>query len=264
MSERELRYASLMLASSSASRGRAEAKKAVQEVSWFESAEEQSDAGQRLVLRVRAFERGLPTTASWHWNEAVKYYGRESWALEELNNHLFYLGYDTHRELRFQQADLSGIEEWMTHDDDGFTIMLGAFLRVIQQVLPLLGTNDRTVLLRRRLREVAGWENDPAAVFSHLERLAQHFDILLARALRQRNGIVHGLDGHEEVVLSVDDFVSRLAASYVGQAVYGAATDEDLVKALANSRDDSRRAFHRLENGCRPVSRILYRRDFDN
>jgi Txe/YoeB family toxin of Txe-Axe toxin-antitoxin module len=244
-------------------RGKREAAAAVKEVQWFESAEEQAEIGQRLMLRVRAFERALPTTATWHWDEAVKYYLREFWALEELNNRLFFLAHKADRVLRHQGADVSHLEEWIVRDRGGFTIHLGTFLRVVPELLKKLKAESDTRVLVRQLRLVASWDADPHAVHSHLERLAQNFDTLLARALRQRNSIVHGLDSDEAVIASVDGFVSRLAAMIVAQAVHGAAGEENLVEALAQSRDDNLRILWRLNQRDQPVSHVLFREPVD-
>ena len=43
----------------------------------------------RVVLHVRAFERALPRTGGEHWNDAVKRYFREFWALDSFASALF-------------------------------------------------------------------------------------------------------------------------------------------------------------------------------
>jgi ActR/RegA family two-component response regulator len=88
--------------------------------------------------------------------------------------------------------------------------------------------------------------------------LAQRFDLLLNRALRQRNAVVHGVQTVADVVMSVDAFVARLAGYVVAEAVHGAGAGEDLVEALERARDRSRRILFRLAHEESPVDRVLY------
>ena len=63
----------------------------MREVRWLEAARQQPDPAQRIVLHVRAFERALPTPGSERWNDAVKRYFREHWAIDRFEREIFNL-----------------------------------------------------------------------------------------------------------------------------------------------------------------------------
>lgn len=127
------------------------------------------------------------------------------------------------------------------------------------QIDPLVPRTYR--LERRRLREAVTYAADPAATRERLREFEQRFVILLDRALRQRNAVVHGVKTVPDVVASVDRFVARIAGYVVAQSVEGAATGEDLVEAIERGRARSRRTIWRLDEGETPVDGVLYAAD---
>jgi hypothetical protein len=229
---------------------------AVAEVRWYEAARHRSDAAQRIALHVRAFERALPLAGNERWNDAVKRYFREFWALDVFDSILFNLATSSDFALRTHGIELAGIEEWVIHDGDRFSVALGTVLREAQQIERLLPAEFR--LERRAARRAARWAANPTAVRDHISLLEQHFDILLNRALRQRNAVIHGVKTVPDVLASVDSFVARLAAYIVAQAVLGAGAGDELVEALERGRQSSRQVIWRLSQGHTPVEQVLY------
>jgi hypothetical protein len=113
---------------------------AISEVRWYQATRRQTDAAQRVVLHVRAFERALPMTGRERWNEAVRRYFRESWALDRLNTSLVELAHRTEFSIRlFDPAALRRERlEWVVHDEDpivpGVSIFVDTFLRQIKRM----------------------------------------------------------------------------------------------------------------------------------
>lgn len=234
------------------------ASRAVEEVRWYEAARSQPDPAQRLVLHVRAFERALPVSARFHWNEAVRHYLRDFWAMDQFGNELFRLAYTTHSALRHQPGDpLQSLGDWLTDETGGrFSVALGAFMREAGAIYPKLPPSMR--LERRRTKEVATWQRDQAEAMARIHLWGQRFSRLLARALRQRNATVHGVTTVPEVVASVDPFIARVASFVVAQTVVSAAEGSPLVEALERGRVDSRRTLWRLEQDDEASDKALF------
>lgn len=236
--------------------GDATARDAVGEVRWFEATRKQTDPAQRLALHVRAFERALPTPGNERWNDAVKRYFREYWALDRFEREIFELAHQSEWVVRTYRIDeLEHLEQWVVHDDE-LTVFYAAFLRMAARILPLIPQHYR--LERRRLRCAINWASDPAAARRQVHEHEQRFDILLDRALRQRNAVVHGVKTVPDVVASVDAFIARVAGYIVAQSVHGAGSSDDLVEAIERGRDHARRTVWRLEQGETPVERVLF------
>ncbi|MEJ7567756.1 MAG: hypothetical protein WKF41_05770 [Gaiellaceae bacterium] len=237
--------------------GDATAIDAIGEVRWYEATRKQVDPAQRVALHVRAFERALPMPGHERWNDAVKRYFCEFWALDQFDSELFELAHDCELAIRrHDHKQLDRLEQWLVRDDLRFTISLGAFLRTAAKIEPLIPRTSR--FERRRLREAAKYAAHPAAAHERLREFEQRFMILLDRALRQRNAVVHGVKTVSDVVASVDRFVARIAGYVVAQSVEGAGTGEDLIEAIERGRARSRLTVWRLDNGEMPVDRVLY------
>ena len=230
---------------------------AVREVRWYEAARQQADPAQRVVLHVRAFERALPTPGSERWNDAVKRYFREYWAIDRLEQEIFNLARQADWVVRHYRFDeLERLEQWVVHEGERFTVFYAPFLRMAAQILPLIPQHYR--LERRRLRQAVKWAADPAAARARIGEHEQRFDTLLDRALRQRNAVLHGVKTVPDVVASVDRFVARVAGYIVAQSVHGAGAGDDLVEAIERGRDHARRTLWRLDQGETPVAVVLF------
>jgi hypothetical protein len=236
------------------------AQEVLAEVRWYERVRAQPDPAQRVVLHVRAFERTLPTSRTLPWNDAVKRYLREFWALDQFRRRLFYLAHASEFLLSHHRPqELERLEQWLFHEGQHrFSVDGGAFLRVAAEVAGLLprppassaGKYAMPPSGRRQLRRRA-----------RPSQLEQRFDVLLARALRQRNFIVHGIATVPEVVATIEPFIASLAASIVAQAVHGVAVGEDISVALELGRAHVRRTLWRLEQQAESVDRVLYGRE---
>jgi hypothetical protein len=239
------------------SEGDPSARNALAEVRWYEATQRQDDIAQRIVLYVRTFERTLPTSNSLRWSKAIKRYLRSSWALERVNHELMSLGLRADSTLLpAGGVDRAGREQWLVHEGSGFRFMPGAFLRVsgwLGQRLP-----RTSLLLQREVRDVARWAADVAAARELLSGIEQRFDRLLARAVRQRNAVVHGIATVPEVVATVEPFIAYLAGAVVAEVVAGAASGEHAVDALEQRKLAAERRLWRLGKGEGPVDRVLF------
>jgi len=139
-------------------------------------------------------------------------------------------------------------------------VTYGAFVRAISRIAEELPTNSQ---LQREARAVSAWIRDPAKTTRQLDIQSNLFDRLLARSVRQRNAVVHGVKTVQEVVASVEPFIRRLAASLVAQAVVSAAVGEQPVASLESQRVKIRRKLWLLREGTGPVDRVLFGEEKD-
>jgi len=236
--------------------GNTGARDALAEVHWFEAARGQNNSAQRLVLFVRGFELTLPTRRTFRWADAARHYMRDGWALNSLATDVFELAWRAEHDLKKRPGNPpTGLEQWVVHDGDEFTVTYAPFLRMIDQIAERLSKHSQ---IQREVRALAGWINDPAKTASRLDSRANLFDRLLARSVRQRNAVVHGIKTIQEVVATVEPFISRLAASLAAQAVLSAAEGEKTLTSLENQRANSRRRLWLLRHGKGPVDRVLF------
>jgi hypothetical protein len=229
---------------------------ALQDVRAYEAARAQNDAAQRVTLHVSAFERTLPIRHGEHWNEALAHYFRAWWAINEFDDALFYLAWNVDNLLRWT-SDPKDIPPLVRRSGDRVSVSTKALLENAQHIHTLLPRRRRQQ--RRRLKAAAAWSADPARALKRLEELQRRFNLLLKRALRQRNATIHGVATVPAVVASVDGFIAQLAAVVTARTVASAAEREELPAALERTRADARRTLHELAQGRRPVVDVLYR-----
>lgn len=220
---------------------------AVHEARWHHSVRRQNDPAQRVALHVRAFEQALPVGRGEHWDAIAKFYFREFWAWDRL--HLAIDAAQSSSRFWIELHDHASVSQIITWIIDGW-VYLGRFLDatvVVGDALRRIPGDARVT--RRAVAEVGRWAKDPVQAASHLNKLCGQFDILLARAQRQRNAIIHGVQTDPDVVASVDRFVSRLADYITVGALHSAAVGEDLTDALERSRIETRRRIWQLKHG---------------
>lgn len=234
---------------------------AVREARWYHAARQAPDPAQRLILHVRAFERSLPLHGDERWDGALRRNFREFWAQGRFDHDLVSLGHQTDWLLQMYSPDtLSQMQQWIEHQPrQRFTTHLAAVLTHAAEIeTAMQSLPHNTWPERRALRVVARMQEDPRRAHDCLRALAGHFDVLLDRARRQRNAIVHGIRTNPDVVATVDRFIARLAASVEAQNIYSAAIAEDRDVGLQRGRQARLETLERLKKGDPPASHILY------
>lgn len=234
---------------------------AVREARWYQAAREAPDPAQRLVLHVRAFERSLPLRGDERWDGAVRRIFREFWAQDRFDNDLVTLGHQTDWLLQMYAPDtLSQMQQWIEHQPkQRFSTHVAAVLAHAAEIETAMQSLPRNTWPEQRaLRVVARMQENPRRAHDCLIALGGHFDVLLNRARRRRNAIVHGIRTNPDVVATVDRFIARLAASVEAQNIYSAAIGEDRDVALQRGQQARLETLERLKEGDPPASDILY------
>ncbi|MFG2006849.1 hypothetical protein ACGFNU_47660 [Spirillospora sp. NPDC048911] len=185
----------------------------------------------------------------------MRYYLRQRWALDRFARSVNDLAviYGT-----FLAGSSASVQEtvgsYLTHKDDGsLKVNRVAFLDAISTAIP-----STQPVWRAQARALAKRTNDPLKARAHLQELEQRFDVLLQRALRQRNAVVHGIRTVPGIVATVDPFIARLSAFIINDAIESVTIREDLGEVLERRRGRARRMLWRLEQpGAETVS-VLY------
>jgi hypothetical protein len=230
--------------------GRQTARDASEAVNWHRNVEKTSDPRQRLALHVRRFEVQWTTgdRDGWQsWEGPLRHYLRDSWARHYQEDFLMFAGYRLHRDAplahpkaRVAETAVGVYEREGAH---GFTIDL----RAVISVAPVVAGGFRGGSLHRRLfKEVARHTASSPAGQEWWRLLRGDFDVLLNRAVRQRNRVIHGRETVLPVIESAGGFVSRLAASLAREAVRAAAGSTSVDGTLENNRAELIDLFERL------------------
>jgi hypothetical protein len=111
---------------------------------------------------------------------------------------------------------------------------------------------------RRRLKAAAAWAAEPARALQRMQQLEGRFDILLKRALRQRNAAIHGVDTVLPVIASVDGFITQLAARIIGQTIASAPKRQQPAEALEVARIRAHDILARLGEEGQTLVDILF------
>lgn len=239
-----------------------EVEDAAADVRWAESVRGVADGAQRAALAVRLLERRLPEAAGgqtgWgkkhSWTARSRWWLREDWANLQLFSDL--------RDAAFE--GVYGIER-------GFDREL--FLRYEGLMLPRtkgMGFEYRPKAIMRGLHElqghlppdrmancIVGWTAtqlaDGPAAAGRIDEHRARFDVLLRRANRVRNAVLHGNDTAPAVVASVEPFLQRLAQAVIGAQLGGLETPGGIQAELKELRDRHTAEFDRLRNGEDPA-----------
>jgi hypothetical protein len=238
--------------------GAPDAKAAAREVQWHLAVARQDNPAQRIALFVRGFELALPIIGGERWHGAVKRYFRDFWALHRIGDELVRLASDTERAFNWtgQHELLKTLPQFIEHEGMRFTVGLKAFVEATLALLERLPPGRREE--KRRLRRVVKWAADASLGFNEVDAKRQQFDVLLKRAIRQRNAVVHGVETVPAVVATAEPFVASLAATIVATAIEEASSGTPIHDALERGRIIEARRLWRLQHDKAPVASILF------
>jgi hypothetical protein len=227
------------------------ARFAADEVRWHRTAELGGDVAVRVALFVRGFERQWATGAADRfrtWEEPARRFLRDAWANTALGRYIQRAGLTIHtaahgpdgtEDLRLAAED---IHSWT--GGVGFQILLPAVMEHAPKV-----ANDFPAgsLDRRQLKEVARRTRDGDRIREWWREEMRRFDTLLNRAVRQRNGVIHGRMVIDAVAASVEPFLRRLSAWLVSESVRGAIEGRPVDEVLDELRTSNQARYEKLE-----------------
>jgi hypothetical protein len=239
--------------------GTPSAHAAVRDAEWSEAVAELPDARQRLALGLRLVERCLPSPAGDRWTASVSRYLKEWWIDHETRELI--------GDVAVSSADLldapRGIggtsnswRERLTPSSGGlsFVIRLDETLRATEELLEALPTGS---MQHRQVAELASHSASAESWLKFVSATGHAFDLLLARAARQRNAIVHGADSVDNVIETVSDFAALLQSMLVHDQIAAFGAGESLLARLEGRRMSLENKRVRLSAGEPLIDSIL-------
>lgn len=236
-------------------RSEASAVRAVSDVGWHRRASEIEDDAMRLALRARGFEVHWatgPGRGFFSWEEPVRYFLKDRWAQAAIRDCLFdavasieppphplWLRHASDKQL----VEAAFSEAWTNNPDGSYTWNPGTVLRLAPSLADAFIVGS---LPRRRWKELARVGRTGRTAQDWWMRLRSAFDVLLNRAVRQRNAIIHGQDLIPEVIASVEPFVAQLSGYLAYLAVEAAEKGNDMDEELEASRAGLVERFEKL------------------
>ena len=240
------------------------AEEAIDLARWEQSLSLSTDESFRVALGIRNLERVLPSARvspgrGAHWTRVVTYYLKDVWCWaalsDELENVCFYTVTSPMRPL-----SESGSDDYIGDFYNGLRGIIGGesptSAQLIEHVTEIAQLVSAGSSRRRILDRVARNTATSAAAQSWLAELGQGFDVLIARAARQRNATVHGAATVPAVIATVSPFVGGLGKRVVEGAMASAANGELLAVWFEQARLAAREKTASLEAG-KPLAGIM-------
>jgi hypothetical protein len=245
----------------------ATARHAAAELDWHRAAARVEEVAMRLSLRVRGFETQWVTGPGGEfasWENGVRHYLRDQWCWDQIIGALF--DAITSIETPPHPLRLRGVksterlqaafaEAWTTESGtySTYTWKPGVALRLARRVAEDFVAGS---IGRRRWRELDRAGRTGQAAQEWWSRRRRAFDVLLNRAVRQRNNIVHGQALVPDVVDSAEPFLATLSSGLVRRWIDAAAGGTTVEDAIETARARLLANFEKLQT--EPSGLVLY------
>jgi hypothetical protein len=233
---------------------------------WDKALDIASNEAFRVALGVRNLERVLPAARiprgrepNSHWREVASYYLKEVWCWrtlrQDLNNAIFYATTPS-EESDFEVGGDDSVSMFYSRyreitDPNGLSVA-----ELITQASAIAGLFDPGSSRGRLVSAISRRTRNPEAALAWLNELGREFDVLLARAARQRNATVHGSATVATVVNSVLPFVSDLGRQVVETSLAAAASRRPRVLAFESARLEAIEHTAQLAQGVSLVALV--------
>lgn len=236
---------------------------AMEAISWHGEVAKLANPDMRVALHVRRFEVQWSTrdAAGWQtWEAPLRHYLRDVWCRDQQNDALSWAGRILfHSQLAGSPHDavhVAAHEVLERLGDRTFRINLKAMMRLAPEVA---GGFHGGTFERRYFKELARETRDGAAAQLWWMELRKSFDVLLNRAVRQRNRVIHGRAPVAEVISTIDSFISWCSAYLAASGVDATAARRTLDATLEDERKDLADLFERLGDEASVSGLFSYR-----
>jgi hypothetical protein len=240
------------------------------DVKWAESVRQLSEEAQRAVLAIRLLERRLPAAPAKQpgWGQPESWIARAHWWLREDYAHQQML-----RDLRDAAFEgVYGIPGRLSANRDLFLHYEAMMLpskgdlafelrpkEIMEGLADLGGELPPWSMATRIVLRAAKCFTDGSAAAQRLKEHGRRCDILLRRANRVRNAVIHGNNTVPAVVESVQSLLEQLTASVISAGFQTLKTDKkihDILDRRRQLRVDERAALH---GGASPATILFVR-----
>lgn len=231
----------------------------VRDLAWMERVALLEDDGQQVALGLRIVDRLLPSPEGGHWSTSVTRYLKDFWCAAQMYEFIRDVAHNIVAIMDSPMPVLGQESKWRerlmpSSGPTSYTVRLDETLRALDDAaaaMPADTLQHRTVIeLRKRTM-------DSESLLRWKAELGEAFDILLARAVRQRNALIHGADTLDETVRSVVPFVGWLQGRLTVEALDALAGGEALLARLERLRLRAQARWCRLEDGVGPLEALF-------
>jgi hypothetical protein len=212
-------------------------------------------------MSLRLVERILVPLRNERWTKPVLANVADWWAEAKMRDFVQDVAIGSVNYLRRDHAfgQQSPWQERLTPNQGlGFATRLDETMRSAAELCDELDAGSlqhrEATLLAERVASAEAWTKA-------LEDERRRFGVLLDRAARQRNAVVHGADTVPEVIASIADFVVQLRSMLVHAQLDAAKKGESVGAYLERMRLRLERAADRLARGIAPVDAIFKKSD---
>ncbi|UGS36105.1 hypothetical protein DSM104329_02505 [Capillimicrobium parvum] len=237
---------------------------AVEDARWVIAVARSPSAAQRVALGTRALERSLGAARAQgeRWPDGVRRYLRAPWLhcaigmwLEVLAHHAIVGAALTHGRDSASAEAVVGSERGTAARSPRSVDVRG--LASLASGRPLDEIISAGLMEHRQVRVGLAVLSDPTAAARWLATRERRFDVLLARAERCRNGVIHGQRPTEGALNTVDGFVADLGRIVARDSVRTAASGLEPLAVLEGWRVGIVEAKARLDAGDGPVEALF-------
>jgi hypothetical protein len=230
---------------------------AIAELRWENTVGAAADPAQRIALLMRVLERALPVArgADETLRDSCERYLLDAWAFRAFSDELFDAAYygiwSLPRDEPCASLQLELREAVLPFTGElSFAFRPHAFMKRVSELVSALpeGTMEH-----RMASQTAAAVATPGDALRHLGHLDASFRKLLARAMRQRNAVVHGAATVPAVVLSCEPLIRELSRYVVAQRMAAVSESEELLDRLEHARAAWLRQRQALELGQVPA-----------
>jgi hypothetical protein len=241
------------------------------DVKWGESVRQLPEGAQRAALAIRLLERRLPAAAETQagWGKKDSWMARARWWLRE-----DYVHHQMFKELRDAAFEgVYGLKDRFFADRDTFlryqdmmlppTGDLGFEIRpkaIMEGLVDLSTELPPWSMATRIVLDTAKRFADGPAAAERLEEHTRRFDILLRRANRVRNAVIHGNNTVPAVVESLQPLLEGLTASVIRAQFQTLKTDDTIGTDLNKRRQMRTDVLAALHDGASPAGVLFVRK----
>jgi hypothetical protein len=227
---------------------------AIADIDWAERVGALDDLSQRVALGIRLLERLLPTMPDEHWLTAATRYLSDTWCLMKMEEYVAEVAHNAVNLIEFPAPVIGWKQPWrdrlLPNLGRTYRIELGETVRALPELLDILPPFK---LGSRSAQRLTDHMQSNESVLSWKGDLDTEFAVLVERAARQRNEILHGADTSIRVVSSVEPFVGWLQKRLARDALGAARQKTSLAVRLETRRGKVQDRWRKIEEGRDPV-----------
>jgi hypothetical protein len=236
---------------------------------WRGAVRRAPEVGQRVVLAMQAIERLLiaspagAVTSGPRWTDLIKRYLQWMWAQHQISRFVWDAGYYGVHALPDRDQPQGGVlysrfsRQLVDEGKPGFKPIHVDVEKTAHAAAELVTYLDSGRIERRLLEEVASRAVDPQRAGAWLGEYAARFEVLLRRAVRQRNIVTHGGSTTSELLENVVGFVAWIENMLLGAHYYALNEGEHPAVVLQRWRVNALQRRRRLEGGEDAVAALL-------